>query len=534
MNTTTASAYGGELDNMATLRESVRKRVGIVGEVKEQELIDHLESVSIDIKELLCSSFGPSGLNKVIINYVGDIYLTSDGKTIIEEVDVLHPFVTSLKSIAKAMDRTTGDGTKTAMILATSMILKAVKLMREGIHPASIVKGYQMALNKAYEILEYESFPVISPEDTLSVVLNAALSKGLEYTKAKEIGDAVLEIITNLERTKIEECLDLEENVKILKKVGGPSFLKLTGVILDEKPAREDMPYHLTNAQVLVLNYETKFKSSILNAQHNIRMDTWETSHLFEEELKMHVREFANKIISTGANAVFSEGDVDPSVEEMLARKNILLFKKLKMKDLEKIARSTGSSVVSIKDEIVPHDLGMADEVRVEKKNGEYFAFVSVKNQPISTIVIWEPFIYGLEKVEEAIDDALNNAAFMLKDRMVVKGAGWIEFQIAQMLKQYASTISGKEQLAVIAYAQAIEEIPKILAENMGLNVIDTMVMMENYYNIGVDAKIDCLSKMTRNSSPVYDSAAVKKLAVISATDATISVLRIDKIIPRK
>lgn len=350
--------------------------------------------------------------------------------------------------------------------------------MREGIHPTSIVKGYQMALNKAYEILEYESFPVISPEDTLSVVLNAALSKGLEYTKAKEIGDAVLEIITNLERTKIEERLDLEENVKILKKVGGPSFLKLTGVILDEKPAREDMPYHLTNAQVLVLNYETKFKSSILNAQHNIRMDTWETSHLFEEELKMHVREFANKIISTGANAVFSEGDVDPSVEEMLARKNILLFKKLKMKDLEKIARSTGSSVVSIKDEIMPHDLGMADEVRVEKKNGEYFAFVSVKNQPISTIVIWEPFIYGLEKVEEAIDDALNNAAFMIKDRMVVKGAGWIEFQIAQMLKQYASTISGKEQLAVIAYAQAIEEIPKILAENMGLNVIDTMVMM--------------------------------------------------------
>lgn len=117
---------------------------------------------------------------------------------------------------------------------------------------------------------------------------------------------------------------------------------------------------------------------------------------------------------------------------------------------------------------------------------------------------------------------------------MVVKGAGWIEFQIAQMLKQYASTISGKEQLAVIAYAQAIEEIPKILAENMGLNVIDTMVMMENYYNIGVDAKVDCLSKMTRKSSPVYDSAAVKKLAVISATDATISVLRIDKIIPRK
>jgi chaperonin GroEL (HSP60 family) len=459
--------------------------------------------------------------------------MTSDGKTIIEEIDVLHPVVTSLKELARSMDRACGDGTKTAVILAAALIENAARLADYGLHPTTIIKGYQLALNKAYEILEYESIQAVSEKDMHSVIENASLSKGVEPRQARMVTELVLRTLTNL-KSRDDDRIDLNEYVKVLKKVGGPSMECISGIVLDETPARDDMPRHFKDARVLILNYNVKFESKIINSQHNIKIDGFDNSMLLIREQARTVKSLAKKIIDSGADVVLCEGSVDESVEDSLAKQGILLFNKLKMKDLEMVSKATGASIISIKDDIVPENLGFADEVNVEKKCDEYFLFLSASEQPISTILIWEPFRYGLEKIEEAVDDALNNAAFLLKNPLVVKGGGNIEFVLAQMLRRYASTVEGKEQLAIIAYADSVEEIPRILSRNAGLNETDAMVKMLSYYNRGVDCRIDRLRKVVENNPPAYDSASIKKLSVIAATEAVNSLLRIDKILLKK
>jgi len=523
-----------KMDDIYRLAQSVRQKIGIKGDVEDKELIDHLETASSEIKELLSSSFGPMGLNKLIINHVDDVYLTNDGKTIIEQMDVLHPIVTSLKELSRSMDKSCGDGTKTAVILASSLIINAVKLIKMGVHPTTIIKGYKLALNKAYELLELNSITARSYDDSYAAILSATVSKGIEFDQAEVLSTIVVDVVEHLRALSDDGYLDLDENVKIMKKVGGPEIVHLNGVILDETPARFDMPQSLIEPRILILNYDVKLKSAFINSSHNISMDSIETAYLFEEERKRILGSFAEKIINTGANVVFCEGDVDSHIEECLVKNNILMFKKLKMKDLKSISMATGAEIMSIRDDLDEQHLGRADKVEVKKRCGEDFAFISANDQKFSTILIWEPVKYALEKVEEAADDALNTAAFILKNKMVVTGGGGIEFELSQMLRNYASTIEGKEQLAVIEYANALEEIPRILAKNMGMNVIDSMTRMSHFYNKGLAARVDRSRKITENVPLVYDSATIKKLAIISATETANSVLRIDKIVLKK
>lgn len=523
-----------ELDSMAALRQSVRNRIVITGDVEENELLYQMHQASRDIRDLFASSFGPCGMNKIIISPTDDIYMTSDGKTIIEEIDVLHPVVTSLKKLAISMDKTCGDGTKTAVILAASLLGNAARLAGQGLHPATIIKGYQLALNKAYEVLEYESIQIESEEDFDSVVENASLSKGVEPRQARMITEIVMKTISNLEGCADGSRIELNDYVKVIKKRGGPEIECVQGIILDEAPARDGMPQHIKDARILILNYNVRFESKIINSQRNIRIEGTDNSMLLVQEQARSLKGLAKKIISSGADLVLCEGSVDESVEDSLAKHGILLFKKLKMKDLEMISKATGANIISIKDDILSSDLGFVDEVNVRKKCDEHFLSLSVSEQPMTTILIWEPFGYGLEKLEEAVDDALNNAAFLMKSPLVVNGGGCIEFVLSQMLRQYAATIEGKEQLAVIEYANALEEIPRILAQNAGMNAIDAMVQMLNYYSKGIDCRISRTREIVPNTPPVYDPSSMKKLSVIAATEAVNSVLRIDKILLKK
>ncbi len=522
------------LDNIDALRQSVNNRIGIREDVEEDELIYQMLQASHDIKDLFASSFGPRGLSKLIISPTDDVYLTTDGKTIIEEIDVLHPVVTSFKKLAMSMDRVCGDGTKTAVILASSLIENAAKLVDQGLHPTTIIKGYQLALSKVYDILDYETIRIYSDNDLHSVIENASLSKSIEPQQARIIADIVLNTLLNIRDIHAEDRIDLNDYVKVIKKVGAPSIECISGMILDEKPSRYDMPDHLKNANILMINGNLKFESKIINSQRNIRFDGFDNSTLLLEGQMKALKIMSQKLIDSGANLILCEGDVDESVEESLAKHGILLFKKLKIRDMEMISKATGANIISIKDDIIPHDVGFVDEVQVKKRNGEYFLFLSADKQPISTILIWEPFRYALEKVEEAVDDAINNAAFILKSPLVVKGGGDIEFVLSQMLRNYSSTVEGKEQLAVIEYANALEEIPRTLARNTGLNEVDAMTTMLNSYNKGIDCRIDLTRKIVANNPPVYDSANIKQMAVIAATEAVSNMLRIDQIVLKK
>ncbi|TQD25356.1 TCP-1/cpn60 chaperonin family protein [Methanolobus vulcani] len=522
------------LDNMDTLRQSVRNRIGIKEDVEEDGLIYQMLQASRDIKDLLVSSFGPRGQSKIIISPTDDVYLTSDGKTIIEQIDVLHPVVTSLKELAMSMDRVCGDGTKTAVILAASLIENAAKLMAIGLHPTTIIKGYQLALNKAYDILNYESIRISSERDLHSVIENASLGKGIEAHQARIIADIVLKTLSKIRDINGDAHIDLNDYVKVIKKIGTPSIESISGMVLDERPARSDMPYHLENASVLMINGNVKLESKIINSQRNLRIDDLADPMLILHGKERNLRSMSQKIIDSGANLVFCEGDVDESVEGSLAKHGILLFQKLKKRDMEMVSKATGASILSIRDDIMPHNLGFADEAKVEKRNNEHFLFLSVSDQLISTIMIWEPFSYGLEKIEEAVDDAVNNAAFILKNPLVLRGGGDVEFVLSQMLRQYSSTIEGKEQLAVVEYANALEEIPRTLARNVGLNEVDAITKMLNSYNKGIDCRIDFTREVVANNPPVYDSFSIKQMAVIAATEAVSNMLRIDKIVLKK
>ena len=519
-------------DGIAKLARTVREKILIDEPVKEDGLIDQLERAATEIDDLLGSSFGPRGMNKIIINPVGDIFVTSDGKVILKEMDVLHPIVTTLKKLAESMDKACGDGTKTAVILASNLIKNAIELIRQGVHPTTVIEGYELALKKTYEMIQY-SVKQATEEDVRTTILCSATGKGIEKKQAEAVTDIVLKVVEHLNEMQSGR-IDLNRNVKVLKKTGGTEVFALEGLILDENPAREDMPKTFENPAVLITNYDLKIKSGYLNPQHNLKMDSVKTSILFEERKKEMCGEIARKIINSGANVLFSEGDIDPYIETLLRDNNILAFKKLKMKDLEKLAEATGTTLMTQHDEIYPYDLGKADSIRVEKKNGENFVFIAVREKAIASILIREPVKYGLDKVEEAVDDALNNAAFFLKNKEIVNGGGAIEFELAHMLRLFAATQTGKKQLAVQAYAEALEKIPTILARNMGMNAIDALVQMRNAYSKGIEARIDISGKVTEKGPEVYDSAAVKKLAIIAATETARNVLRIDEIIPKK
>jgi chaperonin GroEL (HSP60 family) len=519
-------------DEMAKLARTIRDKIQINEPVKEEVLIDQLERAATEIDELLGSSLGPKGMNKIIVNPVGDIFITSDGKTILKEMDVLHPLVTSLKKLAESMDKACGDGTKTAVIFASNLIKNAVKLIRAGVHPTIVIEGYELAMKKAYEMLQY-SIKEASEEEVRTTIMCSATGKGIERHQAEAVTDIVQKVIDH-PNEKQAGRLDLNRNIKVLKKRGGPEIIAIEGLIMDENPARFDMPDEFENPAVLITNYDLKIKSGYLNPQHNLKMDSVQTALLFEERKKKMCGEIARKISDSGANVLFSEGDIDPYIETMLRDSNILAFKKLKMKDLEKLAEATGTTLMAMQDDICPNDLGKADSIKVEKKNGENFVFISVKEKAIATILIWEPVKYGLDKVEEAVDDALNNAAFLLKNKGIVNGGGAIEFELAHMIRLFASTQNGKRQMAVQAYAEALEKIPTILARNMGMNPIDAMVQMRNSYTRGAEARIDLSRKVTDEGQKVYDSATVKTLAIVAATETARNVLRIDEIVPKK
>lgn len=519
-------------DGIAKLARTIRDKILIDEPVKEDGLIDQLERAATEIDDLLGSSFGPKGMNKIIVNPVGDIFVTSDGKVILKEMDVLHPIVTSLKKLAESMDKACGDGTKTAVIFASNLIKNAVRLIRSGVHPTIIIEGYELALQKTYEMLQY-SIKQAGEEDLRTTVMCSATGKGVEKEQAEVITDIVLQVIRHLSERQAER-LDLNRNVKVLKKQGGPEIVAIEGLILDENPAREDMPKSFENPKVLIINYELKIKSGYLNPQHNLRMDSLQTGFLFEERKKDMCRKIAQKIIDSGANVLFCEGDIDPYIETLLRDNNILAFKKLKMKDLEKLAEATDTTLMAQQDEISPSDLGKADGIWLEKKSGESFVFIAVKEKAIATILIREPVKYGLDKVEEAVDDALNNAAFLLKNKGIVNGGGAIEFELAHMVRLFAATQTGKKQMAILAYAEALEKIPTVLARNMGMNAIDAMAQMRNAYSRGVEARIDLSRKVTDKGQKVYDSATVKKLAIIAGTETARNVLRIDEIVPKK
>ncbi|MDY0266693.1 MAG: TCP-1/cpn60 chaperonin family protein [Methanimicrococcus sp.] len=515
--------------------QQIQARVAVEEPVKDDQLLFHMETMITDIREMLASSFGPCGMNKLVYGPAGDVYMTSDGKTIIKEIDILHPIAVSLKRLAQSVDKSCGDGTKTALLLACGLLKNALPLLRKNVHPTLIIRGYELAMGKSYEMIEY----IAEEADEalmLSAVKSAAFGKGILEEQAEEMAEAMLQTVQELDFFVGDSFLDLEKNIKILKKKGAPDVISFSGVILDETPARDDMPKFLLNPAVLLLRNDVKPDSGYVNPEHFVRIDKVETAFEFKEARKTAAYNFAQKIIDSGANLVFCEGEMDFHIEAALAGKKILVYNKLKIKDMEYVSAATNAKFMTIQDTVedLNRSLGYADEIKVVKKRFETFAFLKVLSQSVSSILIYEPTKYGLGKIEEAADDALNNAALLVKNPSVVTGGGGTEYFLARSLRFYAHTLPGKEQLVVMAFADAVEELVKSLAKNIGMDVTDAIIELSAQQEDGIDARLDVSRRVIDNNPPIYDCAVVKKHALVAATETAVNILRVDEIFRKK
>ena len=513
----------------------IHRRVAVDEPVKDDQLLFHIETMVTDIRKMIASSFGPCGMNKLIINPVGDVYMTSDGKTILKEIDVLHPAAVHLKRLGQSMDKACGDGTKLAVLLACSLIQNALPLLRKDVHPTIIIRGYELAMAKAYEMIEYVCEDADN-EMILAAVKSAAFGKGIPEAQAEQLAENVIQTVIEMEKISGSSFLDLERNVKVLKKTGAPDILSYQGVILDEASAREDMPQYVEAAGILLLRNELKVESGYINPEHFVRLTDPNMVFEMKNARKNIASEYAQKIIESGANVVFCEGEIDSVIEEELARHKILAFKRLKIKDMEYISLATGAEFKKIQDESfeMADGLGYADSIQIIKKRYDTLTYIQVKDQPVMTILIHEPMKYGLGKIEEAANDALNNAALMIKNPYVVTGAGGTEYFLARSLKMYAHTFEGKEQLAVSAFADSFEEAVKSLAKNIGMDVTDAVISLSAQQSEGVDARLDIGRCVIGNSPVVYDCATVKKYALVAATETVTNILRVDEILLKK
>lgn len=531
-------------DELEDLLDIIRSRVGITDPVSDEVLLFHMESMIYDIYSMISSSFGPGGMNKIVINPVNDLYITNDGKTIMEEIDVLHPFAGSIKNLAVGVEVGCGDGTKLSILLACALLLNAVKLIKKGFHPSIIIKGYQRALNKTYSLLDISG---LSATDDMieSAIFTSITGKGLTPKEAKYISKLVFEVSKNISHVSKAKIPDIEKHVKTIKRKGNSNVFLFSGLIMDEKPALILSPITYEHPNVLLVNGDLKVKSKYVNDQHTVKMYSKITKSSFSKKHSDVEKSFAESIVNSGVNVVFCEGEVSPAIYSYLFDHHVIVFQKLREDDIKKLSlilnvpcslySDIGSENISKNSKTF---LGEADKIEIRKNNEEYFCYISSQNKSVFTFLIESPVRFHLRTVEEAVNDGLNNGIRLMLSPNVVPGGGYSELMLSSMLRIYSRTIDSNQQVVVNAFADSLESVVKAIVKNLGRDPIEALIEMKSMQNSYMNARIDISGKVVDNNDmnylPVYDTLDIKKYSILAATDAVLNILRIDEIVMKK
>jgi thermosome len=499
-------------------------------------------AIGYAVANIVKTTLGPKGMDKMLVSDLGDIVITNDGATILEEMNVDHPAAKLMVEIAKTQDKEVGDGTTTSVVIAGNLLRKAGELLDQGIHPTVIIKGYELASKKADDVLNTISEPV-KPDDKEilgKIALIAMGSKGIGSDAEKEkiseiISSAVMQVS---EEKNGKHIVDLDL-IKIEKKAGGHVMdtSLISGVLVDKEVVHSGMPKSAKDAKILLLDTALEIEKTETDAKIEITSPEKMTAFLEQEEKMM--KDMVEKIAATGAKTVFCQKGIDDLVQHFLAKKEIMAVRRVKKSDMEKLSRATGAAIASSLDDLKESDLGSAGSIEERKVGGEAMVFVEKCKDPKSVTV----FVRGgtdhvVSEVERAVVDARGAVSSALEDGKYVVGGGSVEMEINRELNNYAIEIGGREQLAIQAFADALESIPKALAENAGMDVIDTLVSLKNKHKenggktIGVDVvsgKVADLKKLG-----ILEPSRVKSQAISSATETARLVLRIDDIISSK
>jgi len=490
------------------------------------------------IAEIVKSSLGPRGMDKMLVDSLGDVTITNDGATILKEIDVQHPAAKMLVEISKTTDNEVGDGTTSAVILAGALLSSAEDLISKDVHPTIIVDGYRKAADKALEILDDISVKV-KPGDkaALNHVAQTSMQTKLVADNSGELAELVVDALLQIADKNDNGAtykVDLD-NIKVEKKPGGStSDTKLVkGIILDKEVVHSGMPKRVENAKIVLLNSPLEIEKTEFSAEIRIN-DPSQMKKFLDEENTM-LSAMVEKIVSVGANVLICQKGIDDVAQHFLARGGILAVRRAKESDMTKLAKATGGRNVTNLDDLTEKDLGRANLVEERKVETDKWVFVEgCKNPKAVSLLVRGGSQRVVDEAERSIHDALMVVKDVLEKPMIVAGGGAPEEEISSQLRTFANKLSGREQLAVLKFADSLESIPLTLAENAGMDPIDTQVDIRAKHGqgkkwFGINVTTGKVSDMM--SDNVVEPTAVKEQIIRASTEAASMILRIDDVI---
>ena len=484
------------------------------------------------VAETVRTTLGPKGMDKMLVDSMGDVIVTNDGVTILEEMSIEHPTAKMIVEVARTQENEVGDGTTTAVVLAGTLLDKAEDLLDDNIHPTVIAKGYKMAAEKALEILNQLAVEVdeMDTETLKKVAITAMTGKGAEGNK-----ELLSTLAVEAVRLVREETIDLE-TIKFEKKTGDTidNSELIKGIVLDKERVHSAMPKKIKEARIALLDTALEIKSP--ESDTKIEINSPQQLQEFIDREEKILKDMVEKVKSSRANVVICQKGIDDLAQHYLAKSGIYAVRRVKKSDMDNLARATRGKVVTSLKELSTEDLGFAGVVEEVKVGNELMTYVKECQNPKSvTILIRGGTQHVVDEVERAVKDAIGDIAAVLKSKKAVAGAGAVEVETAKHLRIYATSLSGKEQLAVLAFAEAMEVIPRTLAENAGLDPVDIVTELKSRHDsdggkwVGINVFTGEL--MDAWSEGVIEPLKVKTQAVSSAAEVTELILRIDDVI---
>jgi len=489
------------------------------------------------VAEAIRSTLGPRGMDKMLVDSLGDITITNDGATILDEIDVEHPAAKMMVEVAKTQDDMVGDGTTTAVVLAGELLKKAEELLDQNIHPTLIVSGYRKAAQKAMEILDEIGITVdLDDKETLKKVALTSMGSKAVGTAREHLAEIAIEAVRQIAEKRGEKWTADIDNIQIIKKEG-KSLLDtelVKGIILDKEVVHAGMPKRVEKAKIALIKAPLEVEKTEVSAEIRIR-DPSQMKAFLDQETSM-LKEMVEKIKKAGANVLICQKGIDDMVQHFLAKAGILAVRRAKESDMEKLSRATGGKIVTNLEDLDEEDLGYAELVEERKVGDDKMVFIEGCKDPKSVSILIRA---GLERMvdeaERAMHDALSVVADIFERNKIVAGGGAVEAEVTRQLRDYAVKVGGREQLAVEAFAESLETIPKTLSGNAGLEPIDIMVELRAAHEkpngrwVGVDVFSGKVSDMYEKG--VIEPLSVKEQAIKSAVESASMILRIDDVI---
>lgn len=484
------------------------------------------------VSEMVKTTLGPKGMDKMLVSPTNEIIVTNDGVTILEEMQIEHPAAKMMVDIAKTQDTEVGDGTTSVVMIAGKLLENAEKLLDKKVHPTIIAKGYKIAAEKSQEFLKEISLRISSEDsETLKqIAMTSMTGKGAESSKEK-FADIIVKAVKQVE---VDGKIDLGD-IKIEKSRGeGVADTELiSGIVLDKEKISSDMPTVISNARIVLIDFPLELKNPDIDTKISISSPEQLQGFLNQEERL--IKEMVGKVRETNANVVFCQKGVDDFAQYLLSKAGIYACRRVARSDMEKLAKATGGKIVSNLSELSSSELGSAELVEEMKHGNDSFTYIrGCRNPKAVTILIHGGTEHVIDEIERALKDGLGVVASSLKTKMIVAGGGAIEIELARRLRIFGQSLSGREQLAIEEFASALEFIPSTLAENAGMDPIDILTELKSRHdsgekNAGLNLFTNKIEDMS--SAKIIEPYKIKSQAINSASEVATMILRIDDVI---